>query len=257
MPSPTRIRLVVALLVLVMTSPLIALEVPYELYTLPNGLTVILHEDHTLPQVTVNTWFYVGSKDDPPGRSGFAHLFEHLMFMGSVRVPGSGYDDIMETGGGANNASTGSGRTNYLVWGPSSLLPTLLWLDADRLEGLGEAMTEEKVDLQRDVVLNERRQNYENSPYAKAYLMIPRAIYPEDHPYHVSGIGEPEDLEAATLDDVTAFFDAFYVPGNAGLVVAGDFDSVQVKEIIAKTFGAIGNSRVVHIQNVHLTIRTG
>ena len=239
MPHPIRTRLAIVFLAFGLASSLFAIEVAYELYTLPNGLTVILHEDHTLPQVTVNTWFYVGSKDDPPGRSGFAHLFEHLMFMGTVRVPGSGYDDIMEAGGGANNASTGSDRTNYLVWGPASLLPTLLWLDADRLDGLGEAMTEEKVDLQRDVVLNERRQNYENSPYAKAYLIIPRAIYPEDHPYHVSGIGEPEDLEAASLDDVTAFFDAFYVPGNASLVVAGDFDSAQVKEIIASTFGAI------------------
>ncbi len=235
----TRFASVFALLALLMASPLLALEVPYELYTLPNGMTVILHEDHTLPQVTVNTWFYVGSKDDPPGRSGFAHLFEHLMFMGTVRVPGSGYDDMMEAGGGANNASTGSDRTNYLIWGPSSLLPTLLWLDADRLDGLGEAMTEEKVDLQRDVVLNERRQNYENSPYAKAYLIIPKAIYPENHPYHLSGIGEPEHLEAASLDDVTAFFDAFYVPGNASLVVAGDFDPVAVKDLIATTFGAV------------------
>ncbi len=227
------------LLIVIATATAAAVEVEYELYTLPNGLTVILHEDHNLPQVSVNTWFYVGSKDDPPGRSGFAHLFEHLMFMGSMRVPGSGYDDLMEAGGGANNASTGSDRTNYLVWGPSSLLPTLLWLDADRLDGLGQAMTQEKLDLQRDVVLNERRENYENSPYAKAYLIIPKAIYPADHPYHESGIGEPEDLEAATLDDVTGFFDTFYVPGNASLVVAGDFDSVQVKEIIGATFGAV------------------
>jgi len=239
MSSRTRGILISVLWILFATAPLFAIEVVNETYTLPNGLTVILHEDHTLPQVTVNTWFYVGSKDDPKGKSGFAHLFEHLMFMGTERVPGSGYDDIMEAGGGANNASTGMERTNYLVWGPSSLLPTLLWLDADRLDGLGRAMTQEKLDLQRDVVLNERRQNYENTPYNKAYLVIPRAIYPPDHPYHRSGIGEPEDLNAAELEDVTAFFETFYVTTNASLVVAGDFDTKAVKDLIAMTFAAV------------------
>jgi predicted Zn-dependent peptidase len=161
------------------------------------------------------------------------------MFMGTERVPGSGYDDIMEAGGGANNASTGMDRTNYYVWGPSSLLPTLLWLDADRLEGLDKAMTQEKLDLQREVVLNERRQNYENTPYNKAYLIIPRAIYPSDHPYHRTGIGEPEDLNAATLEDVIGFFETYYVPGNASVVIAGDFDSDAVKQLLATTFGAV------------------
>ena len=234
-------RLVLALACLASLAPrhAAALEVESSTFTLPNGLTVILHEDHTLPQVVVDTWFYVGSKDDPPGRSGFAHLFEHLMFMGTERAPGSSYDDIMEAGGGANNAGTGMDETVYYSWGPSSLLPTLLWLDADRLDGLAAAMTQTKLDLQRDVVLNERRQNFEDAPYGVAAFIIPDALYPPDHPYHNSGIGEPADLKAATVDDVLAFFNAYYVPANASLVVAGDFDSEQVRPLIAQTFGAV------------------
>ncbi len=239
MPSARRRIVTAALVLLAIASQAAALDIEVSTYTLPNGLTVILHPDHTLPQVVVNSWFAVGSKDEKPGRSGFAHLFEHLMFMGTERVPGSEYDIIMERGGGTNNASTNTDRTNYYSWGPSSLLPTLLWLDADRLDGLGRAMTQDKLDLQRDVVRNERRQNYENTPYNKAYLIIPEALYPEGHPYHYSTIGNHEDLEAATLDDVKEFFDTYYVPGNASLVVAGDFDPDVVREIIAGTFGAV------------------
>jgi len=231
---------VLAFLVFVLAAPWSAAQdVPVTTYTLPNGLTVILHEDHTLPQVTINTWFAVGSKDEAPGRSGFAHLFEHLMFMGTERVPGNQFDVIMETGGGANNASTSTDRTNYFSWGPSSLLPTLLWLDADRLEGLADAMTQEKLDLQRDVVRNERRQSVENAPYGVAELIIPDAMYPDGHPYHHSVIGSHEDLEAATLQDVIDFFRTYYVPGNASLVVAGDFDPAAVRDLIGRTFGAV------------------
>ncbi|MBK8167798.1 MAG: insulinase family protein [bacterium] len=210
-----------------------------ETYTLPNGLTVILHEDHAQPMVTINTWFKVGSKDESPGRTGFAHLFEHLMFMGTERVPDNQFDMLMERGGGANNASTSSDRTNYYSWGPRSLLPTLLWLDADRLEGLSRAMTQEKLDLQRSVVRNERRQSYENQPYGGAELMISAAMWPEGHPYHHPVIGSHEDLEAATVQDVKDFFDTFYVPGNASLVVAGDFDPAEAKRLIAGTFGSV------------------
>src|SRR5262245_48322428 len=175
-----------------------------ELHTLqlPNGMTVVLLEDHALPKVVIDTWFSVGSKDEAPGRSGFAHLFEHLMFMGTARVPDNQFDVLMERGGGSNNASTSTDRTNYFSMGPSSLLPTLLWVDADRLDALDENMTQEKLDRQRDVVRNERRQTTENVPYGKVELILPDTLYPSDHPYHHSVIGSHEDLEAATLEDV-------------------------------------------------------
>ena len=143
-------------------------QVKVEKYVLPNGMNVILHEDHRLPRATVNIWYYVGSKDEPPRHSGFAHLFEHLMFMGTFRVPRGQFDKIMESHGGSNNASTAEDRTNYFSVGPANLLPTLLWLDADRLESLGKAMSQAKLDLQRDVVKNERRETIETAPYGEA-----------------------------------------------------------------------------------------
>ena len=208
-------------------------------FTLPNGMTVVLHEDHALPKVVINTWFAVGSKDEARGRSGFAHLFEHLMFMGTARVPGNQYDVLMEKGGGSNNASTSTDRTNYYSTGPSSLLPTLLWLDADRLAALADDMSQAKVDRQCDIVQNERRQGTENVPYGKVELILPPALYPEGHPYHHPVIGSHEDLEAATLEDVVEFFHTYYVPSNATLVVAGDFDPVETRELISRLFGAI------------------
>ncbi len=224
-----------------------AQDVAYQKYTLPNGLTVILHEDHSVPSVCINTWYYVASKDEAEGRSGFAHLFEHLMFMGTHRVPGGNFDNIMEAGGGFNNASTSQDRTNYYSMGPSELLPTLLWLDADRLEALDDAMTQEKLDKQRAVVRNERRQTSENRPYGKAELRITGIMYPDGHPYHNTVIGSHEDLEAATVDDVKNFFRTYYLPSNASLVVAGDFNPVEIKPLIAKVFGTLprGND-VVH-----------
>ncbi len=229
-----------AALLLVLAAPYLAIQdTPCETFTLSNGLTVILHEDHRLPQATVNLWYGVGSKDEAPGRTGFAHLFEHLMFMGTERVPGNRFDVLMENGGGANNASTSNDRTNYYAWGPSSLLPTLLWLEADRMEGLGKAMTQEKLDLQRHVVRNERRQSYENAPYGRAYLAMPEALYPEGHPYRHPVIGSHEDLEAATLQDVKDFFATYYVPSNATLVVAGDFDPAAVRDLVTRLFGAV------------------
>lgn len=216
-----------------------AQDIKFEKYTLPNGMTVILHEDHTLPVVGINTWFHVGAKDEPAGRSGFAHLFEHLMFMGTQRVPGNQFDIIMETGGGANNASTSFDRTNYYSNGPSALLPTLLWLDADRLEDLGRTMSQAKLDKQRDVVRNERRQSIENAPYGKAELAITEIMFPLGHPYHYEVIGRHEDLEAATVQDVKDFFGTFYVPNNASLVVSGDFKSDEIKPLVAKLFGTI------------------
>ena len=191
-----------AVLVLSIISSAEAQDVKYEKYRLENGMTVILHEDHSLPVACINLWYYVGSKDEAAGRSGFAHLFEHLMFMGTNRVPGGDFDTIMESGGGWNNASTSRDRTNYFSFGPSNLLPRLLWLDADRLEDLGEAMTQEKLDKQRAVVRNERRQTSEMRPYGKADLKVNELMYPPGHPYHIDVIGSHEDLQAATLQDV-------------------------------------------------------
>src|SRR5262245_8057779 len=211
----------------------------YEKYRLDNGMTVILHVDHRLPIVTINTWYRVGSKDEPRGRSGFAHLFEHLMFMGTQRVPGNDFDVLMENGGGSNNASTSEDRTNYFSQGPASLLPTLLWLDADRLEDLGRTMTQEKLDRQRDIVRNEIRQNVENTPYGRAGELVFRIMFPVGHPYHEAVYGTHQDLEAATIADVKDFFATFYVANNATLVVAGDFDRAQIKPLIAQLFGTL------------------
>ncbi|MFI5384486.1 MAG: M16 family metallopeptidase [Fimbriimonadales bacterium] len=214
-------------------------DVKCEKYTLSNGMTVILHEDHALPVATVNIWYHVGSKDEPPHRSGFAHLFEHLMFMGTRRAPKGDFDNIMEAGGGNNNASTTQDRTNFFDYGPSSLLPTLLWLEADRLEDLGRMMDQKKLDLQREVVKNERRQTVENAPYGMASLKIDEAMYPEGHPYHIDTIGLPEDIDAATVRDVKSFFATYYVPNNATMVVAGDFDPSAIKPVIRRLFGTL------------------
>ncbi|MBC7771355.1 MAG: insulinase family protein [Pyrinomonadaceae bacterium] len=219
--------------------PAAAQDVKYEKYKLPNGMTVILHEDHSLPVCAVNLWYHVGAKDELPGRSGFAHLYEHLMFMGTRRVPGNDFDVIMETGGGANNASTTLDRTNYFSSGPAKLLPTLLWLDADRLEDMGRTMSQDKLDRQRDIVRNEIRQNVENTPYAKASETTYRLMYPANHPYHNAVYGTHEDLEAATVGNVTDFFATYYVPRNVSLVVAGDFKSAEIRPLIPSLFGTL------------------
>jgi len=210
-----------------------------EKLTLKNGMTVILYPDHSLPVAAVNVWYRVGSKDEQPRRSGFAHLFEHLMFMGTERVPNGDFDRIMEAAGGSNNASTSADRTNYFSSGPASLLPTLLWLDADRLEDLARAMDQKKLDLQRDVVLNELRQTYENQPYGRAELAIQYLLYPGAHPYHFATIGTEEDLKAAQVNDVKDFFATYYTPSNASLVVAGDFDPKEIRSLVEKLFGAV------------------
>jgi zinc protease len=212
--------------------------IPFEQYDLPNGLRVVLAVDPSLPQVVVNTWYKVGSKEEAAGRSGFAHLFEHLMFMGTFRLPGSGIDDTMESRGGWNNAFTYEDATNYYDVGPTGLLSALLWIEADRLEQLGQAMTPEKLDLQRDVVRNERRQT-ENEPYGSVEFVSPQALFPASHPYGHTVIGTHEDLQAASLEDVKQFFATWYVPNNACLVVAGDFDPAAVKKDIERYFGHI------------------
>jgi predicted Zn-dependent peptidase len=216
-----------------------AIEIPHEQYKLDNGLTVILHQDSSLPQVVINLWYGVGSKDEIEGRSGFAHLFEHLMFMGTTRLPDSGFDDLMESRGGWNNAWTSEDATDYYDVGPSNLLSTLLWMEADRMDGLAGAMTQEKLDLQREVVRNERRQTSEDAPYGEVWLVMPEMMYPAGHPYAHTVIGSHEDLQAATINDVVGFFDTWYVPGNASLVVAGDFDPAAVRALIEKLFGGL------------------
>ncbi|MGK4006347.1 pitrilysin family protein [Sorangium sp. So ce1036] len=215
------------------------LDVPFTKYALPNGLTVILHEDHALPIVAVNVMVKVGSRFEEPGRTGFAHLFEHLMFMGTRRVPTKQFDAWMEAEGGWNNAWTSSDRTDYYEVAPAHALPLLLWLEADRFSSLAESMDAAKLDAQRDVVRNERRQTSENEPYGKVELLLPTLLYPEGHPYHHPVIGSHEDLKAATVDDVTAFFRRWYVPNNVSLVVAGDFDPQKTRELIDRYFGGI------------------
>lgn len=214
-------------------------SVPYTRSTLPNGMTVILHENHDVPVVVVNISYGVGSRFEVQGRTGFAHLFEHLMFMGTRRVPTKAFDAWMEGAGGWNNAWTSSDRTDYYDVGPPSSLDLLLWMEADRLRDLGPLMTLEKLDAQREVVRNERRQTSENTPYGKVELRLPELLYPAGHPYHHPVIGSHADLEAATVDDVKGFFAKYYDPANASLVVAGDFDSARTKARIEQLFGAI------------------
>gem|GEM_PF-1613 len=219
-------------------------QLAHEKYQLANGMTVILHQDKSVPRATINLWYRVGARNEPAGRSGFAHLFEHLMFMGTTRVPGSDFDVLMETGGGANNASTSLDRTNYFSSGPASLLPTLLWLDADRLEDMGLNMNLEKLDKQRDVVRNERRQTIENAPYGKAYEATYQLMYPPSHPYYNGVIGTHHDLEAAAVQDVKDFFATFYQPNNCSLVVAGDFDPSAIKPLVEQLFGSLPSGNV-------------
>jgi len=208
-----------------------------ERYTLPSGMTVLLRRDPAVPRVVVSLWFSVGSRDEAPGRTGFAHLYEHLMFMGTRNVPNNRFDAIMETEGGGNNATTSTDRTFYFDFGPSHILPTLLWLESERLTNLPETMTDEKVSLQREVVRNERRQSYENRPYGMAELRISPAMYPAGHPYSWPVIGSHEDLIAASTADVKQFFYKYYTPSNATLAVVGDFNPEEAKRLIGTYFG--------------------
>ena len=216
-----------------------ALHVPYQTFTLPNGLQVLLHEDHSVPLVSVNMWYHVGSSDEKPGRTGFAHLFEHIMFMGSQHVPTGAFDRLLEAAGGDNNGSTTEDRTNYYEDAPGNALPLPLWLDSDRMGFLLPEITAEKVDLQRGVVQNERRQSYENRPYGLAEENILQRLYPPDHPYHWPVIGSMADLSAATLDDVRGFFRTYYTPNNATLAIAGDITPRATRQLVERYFGDI------------------
>jgi zinc protease len=210
-------------------------DIPYSKFTLPNGLDVLLHEDHDCPIVAVNIWYHVGSKDERPGRTGFAHLFEHLMFEGSAHHD-SGYFEPLQQAGAQVNGSTNTDRTNYWEVLPSNALELALWMESDRMGYLLPALTQEKFDNQRDVVLNERRQNYENRPYGLVSVALAEALFPPWHPYSWLTIGAPDDLRAASLDDVRAFFQRFYHPANASLAIAGDIDPAAARDLVHRYF---------------------
>ncbi len=215
------------------------LRVPYTEFTLANGLHVILHRDPSVPVVAVNVWYHVGSANEKPGRTGFAHLFEHLMFEGSKNVPEGAFDTLLEGAGANNNGSTTTDRTNYVIDLPSNALDLALFLESDRMGYLLDTMTPARVDGQRDVVKNERRQSYENAPYGRASLELSSLLYPKDHPYNWPTIGSMEDLSAAGRDDVADFFKTYYAPNNASLVIAGDIDFAETRRLVEKWFGEI------------------
>ena len=210
----------------------------YTEYKLKNGLRVIMHEDKSTPIVAVNVWYHVGSKNEVPGRTGFAHLFEHMMFQGSKNYNNDYFAPLQEAGANLNG-STNTDRTNYYEVVPSNFLELALFMESDRMGGLLEAMTQDKLDNQRAVVQNERRQRYDNQPYGTAFEKISEIMYPADHPYHWTTIGSLADLNAASMDDVKGFFRQYYTPNNATLVVAGNFDQKQAKSWIEKYFGPI------------------
>jgi zinc protease len=214
------------------------MNIPFVKHTLSNGLDVLLHEDHACPIVAVNLWYHVGSKNEQPGRTGFAHLFEHLMFEGSEHHD-SGYFQPLQGAGASLNGSTNADRTNYWEVVPASALELALWMESDRMGFLLPALTEAKFANQRDVVLNERRQNYENRPYGLAPMAMLSALFPPTHPYHWTTIGEVADLHAARLDDVREFFSTYYHPANASLAVAGDVDPVHALELARAYFESL------------------
>lgn len=208
-------------------------------FDLPNGLHVILHEDHRVPLVVTNIWYFVGSGNELPGRTGFAHLFEHLLFEGSGHVAEGEFDTLLEERGGSNNGSTTNDRTNYYITVPSNSLELALFLESDRMGYLLDSMTAEVVDGQREVVKNERRQSYENRPYGMADLRMGELLYPADHPYHWPTIGYMADLDAAGYDDVVGFYKNYYTPNNASLVIAGDIDPTEVRQQVEQWFSDV------------------
>jgi zinc protease len=212
--------------------------IPFTKHTLANGLDVIVHEDRHQPLVAVNLWYHVGSKNEPPGRTGLAHLFEHLMFKGAAHQP-RGFFEPLQEAGGSLNGSTSADRTNYWAVVPTGAVELALWMEADRMGWLVPALTAERFETEREVVLNERRQSYENRPYGLAHFAISEAIYPEAHPYHWPTIGYPRDLRAATVEDACAFFGRYYHPGNASLAIAGDVQVDPALGLAERLFGEI------------------
>jgi zinc protease len=221
------------------------IRIPFEQYQLPNGLTVLLSVDQTTPTVAVNMWYHVGSKNEVPGRTGFAHLFEHVMFTGSGHVPYGLHDKLTEGVGGSNNGTTSNDRTTYFETVPSNYLESALWLEADRMGFLLDTLDIAKLNAQRDIVKNERRQSVDNQPYGRVGEILAEATYPKGHPYSWDVIGSMADLSAASEQDVKNFFRLYYAPNNCFLAIAGDFDPVQVKAWVAKYFGGIPRGKAV------------
>ncbi|HVF39323.1 MAG TPA: pitrilysin family protein [Gemmatimonadaceae bacterium] len=219
------------------------MHIPVETFQLANGLLVTLSEDHTAPIVAVNLWYHVGSANERPGRTGFAHLFEHMLFQGSANVGTNEHFELVQRAGGTLNGSTWLDRTNYFETIPSNHLEQVLWLEADRMGQLLPAMTQQKLDLQRDVVKNERRWSVDNQPYGTWWERLPALVFPKTHPFHHSLIGSMQDLSGASLEDVTHFFRTFYTPDNAVLTIAGDFDSAEARAMVERHFGSIPRGR--------------
>lgn len=214
-------------------------SIPYQQFTLPNGLHVILSEDHTAPLVGVEMLYDVGSKDEKPGRTGFAHLFEHLMFQGTVNLPKGESDRLIEAAGGSSNGSTSADRTQYWEQVPSNALEQMLFIQAQRMGALLPTLDQAKLDNQREVVRNERRESYEMKPYGMAWKVLLENLWNPEFPYHWQTIGSHEDLQAASLDDVREFFQRWYGPGNASLAIVGDIDPVKTRALVEKYFGGI------------------
>jgi zinc protease len=224
------------------------MDIPYTTHTLANGLDVIVHEDRHIPMAAVSVWYHVGSRHEQPGRTGFAHLFEHLMFKGSAHHP-AGYFEALQEAGGLVNGSTNTDRTNYWEVVPSQSLELALWMESDRMGHLLPALSEEKFTTEREVVLNERRQNYENRPYGLSSVALAEALFAPDHPYSWVTIGAPADLVASSVDDARQFFRTFYHPSNASIAIAGDVDTEATLALVERYFGEIpAGPAVVHPQ---------
>ncbi|MBA3707861.1 MAG: insulinase family protein [Planctomycetes bacterium] len=214
------------------------LALPFETYRLANGMQVILHQDRAVPLVAVDVWYHVGSGDEVPGKSGFAHLFEHMMFQGAIHIGEDAHFEVLKRIGGTGiNGSTTYDRTNYYEVVPAHQLETALWLESDRMGYMLPVLTQKSLSNQRDVVRNERRQSYDTQPYGKERYAISEALYAEGHSYRHLVMGLHEDIEAASVGDVRAFFNTWYIPANATLTLAGDFDLTQAKQLVEKWFG--------------------
>jgi len=213
-----------------------AINIPFEKFTLANGLTVIMSPDHSVPRVAVDVWYHVGSKNEKPGRTGFAHMFEHVMFTGSLNVPYGSHDRYTEGVGGDNNGSTSNDRTNYYENVPTNYLETALWMEADRMGFLLDKLDEAKFVAQRDIVQNERRQGIDNQPYGRSFEIVTSQLVPETNPYSWPVVGYLTDLQKAGVDDVKEFFRLYYAPNNATIAIVGDFDPAKAKAWVTKYF---------------------